>query len=140
MLQPSPDKESYLENEFVHIWIEHGIIHLLYKPKVAILDIHMAKKFVVGDRMKVSNGRKMPIIVHLNNTVSIDKEARKYFASKESVELLTAGVILVKSSIQRMGVNIFFKIDKPPMPTKAFTDYEKAIRWLDGYKIDEKKN
>lgn len=125
-------RESYLENEFVELWIEDGIIHEIFKPSLIILNIDNAKK-IVTDRLKVSNGIIRPIFVDLVNAVSIDKQTRKYFASKESLHLLSAGAVLVKNPITKLGGNFFFKIDRPPMPTKLFTNKEEALKWLKQY-------
>ncbi len=125
-------RESYIENDFVELWIEDGIIHEVFKPSLIILDIENAKK-IVADRLKVSNGIIRPIFVDLVNAVSIDKQTRRYFASRESVNLLSAGAVLVKNPITKLGGNLFFKIDRPPMPTKLFTNKVEALKWLRQY-------
>lgn len=123
-------KLNYIENEFVKIELKNDIIFLTYKKNVKRLDIYMAKKFVVEPRLKINQGKSYPMIVDLNNTLSIDKETREYFASPESLNLVTAGALVVKSWVQKHGTNLFYKINKPQIKTKAFNNIEDAISWI----------
>lgn len=125
-------RESYLENDFVELWIEDGIIHEIFKPSLIILDIENAKKIVV-DRLKVSNGIIRPILVDTRNAISIDKETRRYFASAESLQLLSAGALLIKNPIAKFMGNFFIAVDRPKMPVKIFTNKTQALKWLKQY-------
>jgi len=122
-------RESYIENDFVELWIEDGIIHEVFKPSLIVLDIENAKK-IVADRLKVSNGIARPILVDTRNAVSVDKETRIYFASAESLYLLRAGALLIKNPIAKFMGNFFIAVDRPKMPVKIFNNKEHALRWL----------
>lgn len=122
------EKKNYLENEYVEIWIEDGIIYEVFKPG-AVLNLEAGKK-VVADRLKVSGGTTMPLFVDIRQLVSIDKETRKYMATGEALHYLCAGAFLVKSALNRLTFNAFRVFSAPSIPTKGFTDKEKALNWL----------
>lgn len=122
------EKQDFLENEYVEIWIEDGIIFEVFKPG-SIINLEAGKK-VVADRLKISNGKTMPLFVDMRLLLSINKETRRYMASQDALHYLSAGAFLVKSTINLMAFNAFMIISKPPIPTKGFTNKEKAINWL----------
>lgn len=126
-------KEGYIESAFYEIWCEDGVVFSVYK-KDTILSLEVSK-LSVRDRLKVSNNRPMPFCCDLRNVVTTDTKARKYMASKEAVEYLTAGAFLIDNEIMRLEGNIFIKIDKPLVPAKLFTDKEKALTWLQPFKF-----
>jgi hypothetical protein len=59
-------KESYLENEYVELWVENGIIMEIFKPHIKDITLEMAKT-VVRDRLIVSNKVTMPIFIDMGN-------------------------------------------------------------------------
>ena len=122
------EKQNFLANEYVEIWIEDGIIFEVFKPGTTI-NLEAGKK-VVADRLKISNGKTMPLFVDMRQLLSINKETRRYMASQDALHYLSAGAFLVKSTINRMAFNAFRIISKPPIPTKGFTNKEKALNWL----------
>ena len=122
------EKQNYLENEYVEIWVEDGIVFEVFKPG-AVIDLEAGKK-VVADRLKVSANITMPLFVDMQQLVSINKETRRYMASGDALHYLSAGAFLVKSTINRMAFNAFLVLSNPPIPTKGFTDKEKALNWL----------
>ena len=126
-------KQSYLENEFVEFWIEDGIIYNRYKPDLKKLTLDVAER-IVQDRLTVSNGVTMPVFIDLTNAISMDKVARKYLATGDAMRYLSASALLVRNEITKLGGNIYVRIGKPSIPTKLFTDQEKAIHWLQQFK------
>ena len=126
-------KESYLENEFIELWIEDGIIHAICNPKLKIVTLEIAKQ-MVGDRLKLSNGITRPVFVDPSNMISVDKATRKYLAEGDAMKCLSATAILVKNQITKFGASIYIRIDKPAIPTKFFTDKKAALLWLEQYK------
>ena len=125
-------KEHYIEHDFFKIWYENGIIYEIFK-KNAVLNLTLAK-LVVQKRLKVSNKMLAPMFIDLRQVFSTDTSARKYMATREAVEYVTAGAFLIDNEIMRLAGNIFIKIDKPLVPVKLFTDEGKALHWLQVYK------
>ncbi|MGP8217413.1 MAG: STAS/SEC14 domain-containing protein [Bacteroidia bacterium] len=125
-------KEHYIDHEFFEIWLENGIVYEIFK-KNSILDLPLARQ-VVQERLKVSNCNYTPIFIDLRNIFYTDTKARKYLATQEAVNYITAGAMLLDNEIMKLAGNIFIKIDKPLIPTKLFTDRDKALLWLQSYK------
>ena len=121
-------KQNYLENKYVEIWIEDGIIFEVFKPGT-VINLEAGRK-VVADRLKVSDHTTMPLFVDMRQLLSINKETRRYMASKEALHYLSDGAFLVKSTINRLAFNAFQVLSNPPIPTKGFTNKEKALNWL----------
>jgi hypothetical protein len=126
-------KKSYLENEYVELWIENGIIHEVFKPSLKILNIEIVKQ-IVADRLKVSGEITRPIFVDVGSAVSIDKAARRYLAKGDALKLLSATAILVDNYIAKLWANIYIRIDNPSIPTQFFHHKAMALTWLAQYK------
>lgn len=133
MVQMNRTKERYLENEFVEIWFEKGIVFEIFKPNTH-LTMEAARK-IVADRMRVSGGVTTPMYVDIRNLVTADLEVHKYMASKEAVQCISAGAFLVRGLIDKMLMHIFVTIFKPAIPAAPFTDKEQALEWLQKYKF-----
>lgn len=123
---------NYYEDEHSKMWVENGIVYQFYKAEL-ILDLAIAKKMVAA-RLSISNGIIRPVFVDIRNIVSLDSATRKYFAGGEAVELISAGALYLDNCLARMAGNIFLKIDKPVVPTRLFTNKEKALQWLEVFK------
>jgi len=61
---------------------------------------------------------------------SIQSKARKFLAGKEIKEKTAARAVLVKSSFKSVLLNFFSGLYRPGVPTRVFTDYNKAYEWL----------
>lgn len=120
-------KEKYIENEYVECWLEDGIVYLVYKPE--ILSLAVAKQ-AVKTRLTVSDGKKSPIIIDIRNIIHSDNMAKKFLSSSEGLKFLTAGAFLIEKNLTRLSFNIFLKVFKPAIPSKAFPDEEEAIKWI----------
>ena len=127
-------KASYLETEDVEMWLENGILVVIFKSHITKADIRFSKQYV-KDRFKVLNGVTRPIMVDINELRSTDKESRDYLAGEEASKFLCAGAIVVKSAIAKLLGSLFLSINKPPFPTRLFTNREKAMKWLEKYRI-----
>jgi len=60
----------------------------------------------------------------------ISKAARQLSASKEYSSHLAAVAVITSHVSTRLIVDLYHKIDKPVVPTKAFTDRNLARKWL----------
>lgn len=132
MLVKKPFKESFLENEYVELWIEDGILMEIFKPQVSSLQLTIAKK-VIEDRLTVSNGVTRPLFVDLCNVKSIDAETRKFFAADYSLQYINVSAFLMHSYVSYYGGKLFLMFDKPKVKTELFRSQAKAIEWLKLY-------
>lgn len=127
---------SFYENEFCEYWIdEFGVVHEIFKDTFKTLNLDVAK-VITEDRLKVSNGIARPLYVELGTISKIDRAANRYLSRGIAMECLTATGILVKDQMEKIGANIYAGIFKPSVPTRFFTDKEKAHQWLRNYTQD----
>lgn len=61
---------------------------------------------------------------------SIQPKARRFLSGKEVKEKTIARAVVQNSSIKSVLLNFFNELNKPEVPTKVFTDYDKAYEWL----------
>ena len=125
-------EEGYFENSFTKMWIKDGIVFSEYAPNLNIT-LEMAI-IAVKERVKLMDGTSRPIYADVRNALSIDKEARDYLSSKEGTHLLSAGAFLVSSQVEKFMGTFFIKINRPLIPTKLFTSYDEAVKWLNTFK------
>ena len=128
----NPLPNSYMENEYVELWEEEGIIYEKFKPQT-VLNMEAGRK-VVEDRMKLSNNRVMPMLVDIKNLVSVDVQTRRWMATEEALAYLSAGAFIINNTLTRLFFNTFLKLDKPKIPTRGFPNESKALIWLEHYK------
>ncbi len=129
-------KNAYLENDFCEYWIdEYGVVHEIFKSTFRHLDLPVAKQ-IVADRLKVSAGVARPLYVELGKATKMDRAANRYLSTGPAMECLTATGILVRDQIEKLGANLYTGFFQPSVPTKFFTDKEKAMTWLRNYTQD----
>jgi len=107
---------------------EDGIFHLIYSPKAEV-KLDDARE-IIAAQYKVLKGKKSPVLVDIREMKSIDREARQYFKSEETVKITSADGIVVGSPVSRVLGSFFLGINKPVYPIKLFTSEAKAIKWL----------
>ena len=125
-------RERFIENEFVEIWSENGIVFQKIKPGV-VMDITAGQQ-IVKDRMFVSDQITMPTLIDLRHLIHIDIETRTFLASEAAQRYLSAGAFLMDNILNRLLVNTIIRFDNSFMPLKEFTDKAKALTWLEPFK------
>jgi hypothetical protein len=79
---------------------------------------------------RLAAGRTLPVLVDMRGTFATGPGVREYYASAEANTQTRAVALLIGSPTSRMIGNFFLTINRPPMPSKLFTDPAEAIRWL----------
>lgn len=78
---------------------------------------------------KITNNKKVPLLIYLKNSPVPDKETRK-FSTEQLPQIYTAMAMVSKPGLAQLIMKILFKFQNPPIPIKSFTDDEKARTWL----------
>ena len=125
-------KENLIDTSYCSSWLENGIVYNVYKPGL-IITIDIAKQ-MVGQRLEVSKNISRPVFIDIRNLIAIDAASRSYLAGDEGVKYASAGAIYLNNYIQFLLGNVFLKIDNPLIPTRLFTEKEKALLWLQQHK------
>lgn len=125
--------KDYFENEYETIWLENGIIHIVFKPDLFI-NLEIAKTFVQAG-LKTINKKTRPVFADIRGMKRIDDDARDYWATQEACNFISGMAIFSGNRIQTLFANFYINFSKPLTPTKLFTDKTKALKWLEQYKI-----
>lgn len=124
---------NYIENQYIKVGLEDEIVYTEYKENL-IINMDVAKRYIVEERLRVSNGVARPFLADIRNLKSVDNDARDYLASDEACRFITAIAIITGNRIQKLFANFYLIFSKPGVPTQLFTDKRKAIQWLNKYK------
>ncbi len=119
-----------LDNEHVTVELENGILISIWKS--SFVDLTIAKQ-VVKERLEVDPNKKYPALIKIKAIKESTKEARDFLASEEGCSGLSAGAICVNSILENVIATLFIYLNKPIIPTKVFSDEQKAKEWLSGY-------
>ncbi len=79
---------------------------------------------------ELSGGKKVPVLIIGGAFTSVTPEAREFMASEESLEYSKAEAFLVNTLAQKILIQFYIKFNRPLVPTRIFTEKEKAIEWL----------
>ncbi|WP_406825282.1 STAS/SEC14 domain-containing protein [Pedobacter sp. KACC 23697] len=78
---------------------------------------------------KITNNKKVPLLIYLKNSPVPDKETRK-FSTEQLPQIYKAMAMVSKPGLAQLVMKILFKIQNPPIPMKSFADDQKAKEWL----------
>jgi len=120
--------EKIIVNDFSRTWIENGILYGQFSPNV-IIDLEIAK-ITIEARLNICEGKDYLFLCDMSHVKSVTKEAREYLSTDVGIKGITAGALIIDSTVSRVIGNFFLSINKPKVPAKLFTNKEDAIRWL----------
>lgn len=121
-----------MKNDFIIFKKANGIIHGKFTKDI-YWNLEKAVK-VVQLRKKLSDTLTYPLLLEVEHTIGISKQARSYLASDIGLEGLTACALLVNSHIGKFAGNLFLLLNKPRLPFRIFNNLEEAIKWLHQFK------
>ncbi len=79
---------------------------------------------------KLTNGAIHCAFIKALGNIDISSEARKHGSNPEIQQNLIAQAVLVNSLATRIAGNFYIRFNKPPKPTRIFTNPEDAKSWL----------
>ena len=119
-----------LETEYAHYTYEDGVVILTFK------NIHYTEAIarqVTDDGRNLTNSQNVLVLSDVRKLRKIDREAIQFFQSDECIKYTIASAVLTGSLITVILTNFFMQWTynkKSQMPTKAFSDKQKAMEWL----------
>ncbi|HVQ41279.1 MAG TPA: hypothetical protein VMS54_03695 [Vicinamibacterales bacterium] len=85
--------------------------------------------------MAETNGRRRPLLVDISTSQPLDAEARHLYSGSTLEAGFTALALLVEGSpLGVMMGNVYFRVARPGIPARLFTDETGAVEWLKGYR------
>ena len=121
-----------IETRVRFVWMDaEGIVHSMSKPDVHVSLADMRE--VARQIGRLCDGTPRPLLVDLNGTSSMDREARAYLAGPETAHIQCAKAVMVCSPLARAIGNFFVRLNETIVPTRLFTAEEPALGWLRGF-------
>lgn len=120
----------FLDTEYASYTYEQGILILTFK------NIHYTEviaRQINMDGREFTNSQDVVILSDVRKLRKIDREAVRFFQSDECTKYAMATAVLTGSLITVILTNFFMQWTynkKNKMPTKAFSNKQKAMEWL----------
>jgi hypothetical protein len=116
--------------EFTLVYDENeNILYSRIKPNV-FFDLELSQKLLTAVEEFIGL-KKHKALIEMGEFNSSSDNARKFYAENEYVKKYRiADAFVLKSLSVRLIINFFIKFNKPFIPTKAFSDIDKAKAWL----------
>jgi len=80
--------------------------------------------------LDLMKGNNYAIVFDSGHYTSVSKEARELMTSSKVEKNRVASAFIIYSLSQKILGNFYLKVNKPNVPTKLFSDKEKAITWI----------
>lgn len=107
---------------------ENDVLHMVMREGVKLDYEDALDNFLVIRTL--SAGKPVLKLIDSRNSWSIDKKAREFVKGKEVLENTVARAVVKNSFISILMAGFFAKLNAPKVPTKVFTDYDEAYKWL----------
>lgn len=78
----------------------------------------------------LGGGKKFPNLITGGDFIIVGQGVREYAATEEPNRYTIADAFVVKNLPQQLLVNFYITVNKPPRPTRFFTNENKAVSWL----------
>lgn len=73
---------------------------------------------------------KVGLLIDAYEGISFDKETLKFVQTKENLENLSAVAVVLKSSTQRLSLNLYASFNRVGIPIRGFMNRDYAEQWL----------
>jgi hypothetical protein len=88
----------------------------------------------LGSALALREGVRRPLLVDMRKAAPLDAEVRHYYSGQVLVEGFSAiGLLVEASPLGRMMGNVYFRVARPGIPARLFTDESQAVVWLREY-------
>ncbi len=125
----APTDRQTFDGEIATYWFDDDILVSLSKNvKRTVANITGNVALV----KRITNNRKVPLLIYLKNSPMPDKETRK-FSTEQLPNVYSAMAMVSKPGLAKFIIDILFKLKAPPIPIKNFTDVKAVKEWLRQY-------
>lgn len=121
-----PNDKEIFKGEIADYWFEDGILVSLSKSILRTVDNISGNVALIK---KITDNKRVPLLIYLKNSPVPDKETRK-FSTEQLPVIYSAMAMVSKPGLARFIMNILFQLKPPPIPMKSFTNDKEAKEWL----------
>lgn len=110
--------------------LDDQIVEVRYKDAVNVNFDDMRE--LLDELYRVTANRRLKRLIVISKNSSLDLKARLLLQeeNKDRKDKIIAEAVLVNSLAQKMTTNFYLKFIKDIYPSRFFTDYQKALEWL----------
>lgn len=114
------------------VWLgEDGIARVIHVPGAEVTQVDAQETMTAY--LKLNKGKRCPLFIDTSTMKSLARAARHYYASEEAARVASAVAIIVGTPVSKVLGNFYLGLSNPHLPTRLFTDEDKALEWLKGY-------
>ena len=128
-------EQPHIKGHLFEVWTENGISRCKYY-KGLVVERYIAQQMVEA-RLLLCAGNSMPLLLDARQGAYVMQSARKYMASSQAYKQVNAMAILIDHHVMKVLFNTLLRLKTCETPARIFTNEQKALEWLDGFK--EKK-
>jgi len=126
-----------IENEFVKIeFFEPDLVVYNYKPGIHLTWLMVQQ--VAKETNEMINYKPCYMCSIVGEGLTIEKEVREHGTKAEMLTYTKASAIVQNSLAHRIIANFIIRVQRPPVPTRAFNNKEDALAWFDKLRLKDK--
>ena len=119
---------KYIAGDCVEIWLEDGIIRVVYLDHA---DITVAiNKKMHEIYLHIAQEKKYPFLFSASGSIWFSKDARDFASEIETKQPFLAVAIYAPGLGYRLMAEFYARFNKPATPYKIFKDTAEAMQWL----------
>ena len=89
----------------------------------------------LGAALAERGDRRRPLLIDIREAQPLDAEVRHYYSGQVLVDGFSALALLVDASpLGKMMGNVYFRVARPGIPTRLFTQVAQAHEWLESHR------
>jgi hypothetical protein len=90
----------------------------------------------LGAALAERGGERRPLLIDIREAKPLDAEVRHYYSGQVLVDGFSALALLIDASpLGKMMGNVYFRVARPGIPTRLFTQAAQAHEWLGSYRL-----
>lgn len=124
-----PENTETYEGQIATYWFDEGILFALSKSTLRTVESISGNIALVK---KITDNKKVPLLIYLKNSPIPDKETRK-FSTEQLPNIYSAMAMVAKPGLSGFIMNLLFALKPAPIPMKSFTDDQAAKEWLKNF-------
>ncbi len=132
MNQPEEILREIVHEQVIVTMRHDGIVHVVFLPNTEITVEF--QDILVGLYDQITLGQKAYFIFEGGEFVSVTKEARENAIELEKSSITLASAVVFNNLAQRIIADFYYAVNRPKLPYKVFSSYEKGIAWLNSIK------
>jgi hypothetical protein len=125
-------EQDRIKGRLYELWIENGISRCKYYQGL-IVERQTAEQIAEG-HLALSCGLSLPLLLDARQGAYVMQSARKFMASAQAYKQVNAMAILIDHHVMKVLFNTLLRLKTCQTPARIFTNEQKALEWLDGFK------